>query len=195
MNKLQIFNKWEREDEISAHTPTHGPTLFHGYVYAVEYGNQIKIGMTRNVNMRMKKLKSHAEKYGSVSVGGFAWSTPHTNFADNEKILHKHFAARRREGKELINLTMDEFMENMPELSYEDRSREYSEKSELFVENMKDFIQGTDHMDTNREEYEILAFILSILSDETKTRIISEMLNYGSKQGFTMREMFHGPLK
>ena len=189
-NELQIFNPWTREEKVSSRTPISGPTQFHGYVYAIEYGDQIKIGMTRNVAQRMKTLKSHAEKYGSVPTGEFVWSEAHTNFAENEKILHNFFASKRRSGTELFNLTLDEFMNDMPKLSYEDKSNEYSEKSDFFLEGMKRFILGSACEKTNAgTENELLRFLLSILSYETRERIIKEMLAYGYTNGFPMHKI------
>ena len=90
----------------------------------------------------------------------------------------------------LRNLTLDEFMNDMPKLSYEDKSNEYSEKSDFFLEGMKRFILGSDCENTNAgTENELLRFLLSILSYETRERIIKEMLAYGYTNGFPMHKI------
>lgn len=80
---------------------------YMGVVYALKYGNMIKIGSSKHPYKRFISLKSQAEKYGNVKVGDIAISGLHTNFRENEKVTHHKFQKFRREGTELFDIDFE----------------------------------------------------------------------------------------
>ena len=85
MNEIQIFNSNEFERMKSIESTIKSSYL--GFIYFLEYGENIKIGYSRKPSNRMKQLKNQAE-YGKIKLGNVAISKPHTNYRENEKLLH-----------------------------------------------------------------------------------------------------------
>jgi hypothetical protein len=122
--------------------PRVAPSDHHGYVYAVQYGPHIKIGMSSNLLSRISAIKSHAMNYASTEVGRIAHTPAHTNYAENEKALHLFFAEKRSGGSELFGLSLNEFVTQSPLLELEDRSAEMSQRADQFVDFMKGVLLG-----------------------------------------------------
>lgn len=155
MNELQVFQKdnfkvrviekdgepWFVAKDV-IHLPKNGRTGWHGYVYAIEYGNSIKIGRATNLQQRIKAIISNAENYSKVNVGRIVFSIPHTNHKENELLLHKAFQEKRQGRSELFNLTLDEFIGQIPMLEFKDESTQKQKEADTFFENMKAFILG-----------------------------------------------------
>lgn len=114
---------------------------FCGYLYAIEYGQYLKIGRTRTPYQRIKSIASQAKNYAEVMVGRFAVSKPHTNFVENERLLHEHFRYARRNG-ELFEVTLDDFLNNLPPMRFLDETEKLRKRNEATIEFLKSFLFG-----------------------------------------------------
>ena len=90
-----------------------------GFVYALEFGEKIKIGRTKNLAKRMKTLQLNANNCSVISPGKVAFSPSHSNYTKNEAILHSFFKDKRRGKSELFDLCLDEFIQSVPILTFE----------------------------------------------------------------------------
>jgi len=138
--KFIIFK--ELEDIAKLEKPQ---SIFCGYVYAIEYGENLKIGYTQNPKQRVIALRGQAKLYADKNIGWMALSPPHTNFMENEKFLHQHFAEKRLSG-ELFSLTFKQFINQCPDLEFQDLSEEKSLLSRQSLELLKSFILGTTEL-------------------------------------------------
>lgn len=142
MADLQIFKNPEfgAIRIIEKNTPE-----YMGYFYLMEYGDCLKIGSTKNPYQRVKQLVRQATKYGnSIIIGKVVLSAPHTNYRNNERILHEIFQLERRVGTELFNISLEnalQVLEDSP-ITYEDKSDEMNKHSEYFTNAMKSFVLG-----------------------------------------------------
>lgn len=104
--------------------PEKAPTAWHGYIYALEYGDKLKIGHTTNLSQRIKSIVRGASNYGDVDFEDLsvAYSMAHTNHAENEKILHDYFKDFRKNGSELFSVSLSDFLFNVPNLDFRDDS-------------------------------------------------------------------------
>ena len=112
-----------------------------GYIYILEYGNMLKIGVTSKPYSRLKSLSNLAEKYSNVSIGLMAISPIHYNYYENEKRLHNFFSAKRFKNGELFCLTIEEFFDSIEEVKLE-----YVTKFEDKIDHEK-FIENILHLD------------------------------------------------
>ena len=114
-----------------------------GCFYALEHGDQLKIGSTRKPHQRLMSLKRTSEKYGEKEIGRIAVSAYHTNYADNEKKLHVFFSKSRKDGTELFDISLESFIENIPDdLTYLDDSDEREQRADCFFNAVKNFALG-----------------------------------------------------
>ena len=90
-----------------------------GFVYALEFGEKIKIGRTKNLAKRMKTLQLNANNCSVVSPGRVAFSPSHSNYTKNEAILHSFFKDKRRGKSELFDLCLDDFIHLVPDMRFE----------------------------------------------------------------------------
>lgn len=114
-----------------------------GYIYILEYGDKkVKIGFSAKPYQRVMALKRNAEKYGNYKLGSIAISPAHTNYRDNEKILHKHFQEYRDGDSELFSLTLQETLSSLSKLSYNDNSAQQIKHGEAVSNFFIDFVKG-----------------------------------------------------
>ncbi|MBS3948960.1 MAG: GIY-YIG nuclease family protein [Dethiobacter sp.] len=155
MNELQVFSYegneirtvwkggetwWVLKDVWDA--PEAGETEWHGFVYAVELGDSIKIGHTTRLRQRLKSIAGYAQNYSNTKVGNVAFSVSHTNHKENEKILHDSFSEYRTNKGELFGLSLNEFFDRIPLLAFKDESKEKQGKADVFFQRMKAFVSG-----------------------------------------------------
>ena len=141
MNELQIFNN-EEFGEIRI-LEKGNKDKYTGFFYILEWNNIVKIGSTKNPYQRVLALKRTAENYGSDKLGRIALSIPHTNYRDNERILHKFFSNCRKPDTELFNMEFEEVISKIPaNLEYADDSEKINEMAETFFVGMKNFVSG-----------------------------------------------------
>ena len=80
-----------------------------GYVYAVEFGNVVKIGFTTDFEKRIKSLKLTLRYRNEKEKIGKTYCSNEMHYATRaEAFLHKRFKNRRIEGTELFRITFEE---------------------------------------------------------------------------------------
>ena len=97
-------------------------TRHTGYVYALSWGDTVKIGKTTNPYARLNNLQSLADKYANIETGLVAISPPHTNFSENECAMHRIFNSLRVRNGELFTITFLEAVTAMQSLTFLDES-------------------------------------------------------------------------
>lgn len=143
LQQLSFENNWNFAKSTNlCDVPKAGDTVWHGFVYAIQFGDSIKIGYATKLRQRMKGIISQAKNYSKVRTGRIAFSIQHTNYRENEKILHDHFQDKRFNNGELFNLGFDSFLAQLPDLELKDESKEMEEKAQASLQKMKDFVLG-----------------------------------------------------
>ena len=80
-----------------------------GCVYAVEFGNVVKIGFTTNFEKRIKSLKQTFHYRNEKKNIGKTYCSNEMHYATRaEAFLHERFKDRRIEGTELFRITFEE---------------------------------------------------------------------------------------
>ena len=115
---------------------------YMGVVYALEYGDFVKIGSTVHPYRRFVTLKNQAEKYGNVKIGKLAISGLHTNFRENERNAHREFEIRRQDGTELFNIGFDTARNYLNNLELLDESEKIRERVEKITNGIKELVGG-----------------------------------------------------
>lgn len=123
---------WTLETDVEK-LPVHGPTEWHGYVYALEFGDGIKIGFSTQLKSRIKSLRRSAAKYGDKETGVVLYSPSHTNYRENERQLHKFFAPQQIKSSERFGITLAEFVSSSPGLEFKDESEQNSRRADAFI--------------------------------------------------------------
>ena len=99
-------------------------------------------GKNRKHKKSIPKIIS-IENYGSDKLGRIALSVPHTNYRDNERILHKFFSNCRKPDTELFNMEFEDVISKIPaNLEYADDSEKINKRAETFFAGMKNFVLG-----------------------------------------------------
>lgn len=141
MNQLQVFNNEEfgsvrtvEKENKDKHT---------GFFYILEWDNITKIGSTKRPYQRIMALKRSAENYGNSKIGRATISVPHTNYVENEKLLHKVFEKSRKKGSELFDISFEEVLSKIPDdMEYMDDSQIIEKRADDFLNGMKMFMFG-----------------------------------------------------
>ena len=80
-----------------------------GCIYAVEFGNVVKIGFTKDFEKRIKSLKLTLRYRNEKEKIGKTYCSNEMHYATRaEAFLHKRFKNRRIEGTELFRITFEE---------------------------------------------------------------------------------------
>lgn len=142
MNEIKIFENKEFGKIRSIEDST--KDSYMGFYYILEYGQNIKIGSTKQPYTRMLTLKRNAEKYGETKLGRVALSVPHTNYRDNEKILHQNFSKYRKVDTELFKFSFEDCINLLQKLTIEycDDTNKIEEKADNFCSFMKSILFG-----------------------------------------------------
>lgn len=111
-----------------------------GVMYALEYGNYLKIGHSTNPKRRVHGLKHQAEKYSGTNSMNYALSINMTNYLEVESYLHNYFADIRKEGTELFKMTLNSFLLRLPKLEIKTDNNHLVEKLSLVSNNIHNFI-------------------------------------------------------
>lgn len=82
-----------------------------GFVYILECADSVKIGCSKNPVKRIQYWTHILKSYGGNKIGRFSVSIAHTNYYENEKILHKIFDSVQIRDTELFGLDFDEAMD------------------------------------------------------------------------------------
>lgn len=106
MNEITVYQSPEdmKRDRERLRKPKDS---YAGYVYAVEFGDHVKIGSTDNPINRINSLASMARNYCFAGIGRVALSPVHSNFRSNEMFLHAFFSENRIADGELFDVSFD----------------------------------------------------------------------------------------
>ena len=116
---------------------------YMGYVYILELDDMVKIGCTTQPYQRVLLLKKQAEQYGNITLGRIALSKEHTNYRENETIMHKHFKEFRKNGTELFNVSLQNAMEEFSKsIQLLDESEIMGKKDCAFSDFLHKFVTG-----------------------------------------------------
>lgn len=84
-------------------------TYSFGCVYAVEFGDVVKIGFTTNFNERLKSLKTTLKYRDDNKQVGRAYCSKKHHYANrSERWLHDKFSDKRVANTELFQITFEE---------------------------------------------------------------------------------------
>lgn len=134
---MQIFNSSEFGNlkELDKNMETG-----FGIFYILEYGEEIKIGSTKQPYCRLMALRRQC-KYNNVNIGCIAVSPSHSNYKENEKLLHSRFAENRINDTELFHMKLEDVLSQIEKLEI-DYSDEYEEPGGAFIDFVMDFVKG-----------------------------------------------------
>lgn len=137
MNELQVFSG-PTTAELRQKYP-YDKNSFLGYFYFLEYGNEVKIGSTNNPANRYSALLRSASNYGNVKLGALAVSQAHTNYRENELLLHRFFRAHRRSSTEFFSLSFEDALTLFSSvvLEYRDDTEEINRRADLVCDGLK----------------------------------------------------------
>lgn len=159
MENIQIFENPEFGSVRTLENARKKDEDYFGYVYALEWGDEVKIGCTRHIATRIKQLRKTAE-YGKVEVGRMAISPLHSNYTENEKVLHNIFQNVRVKGTELFKLSLLDVVSVMKALPFlNDSSNKIDEAA---YEQLKRVLLGNNY-NNSQSVYE---FIESMIKRE-----------------------------
>lgn len=153
MNLIKAFYRLEIENKhLQSHIEHYSNTfslnpkipetlpIGFGIVYAIEYGNKIKIGHSINPKRRLQNLKHQAEKYSGVKSNNYALSCVMTNYTDVECYLHRYFSDVRVRGTELFNISLEKFLNTLPEIKVETNNNNIVENLDMVSNTIHNFI-------------------------------------------------------
>lgn len=83
---------------------------FNGFVYAMEYGEKVKIGCSKRPYSRISELSSWAKRYGEIDIGKICLSCEHKNYKEVEAFFHGVFSEKRVLRTELFDIDLHSFM-------------------------------------------------------------------------------------
>ena len=142
MNELMIFQNPEFGEIRTIESSLKDTYL--GVVYAIEYGDKLKIGYSTKPYTRIMVLKRNAEKYGNMVLGRVCISSPHTNYREIESFLHGRFADSRNEGTELFDVKFDDFVKifRSEKINFKDETEAIERRAQAVFNGLKGFIMG-----------------------------------------------------
>ena len=114
--EFSIFSANEFDELVNLYPDSYQE---NGYVYILDLGEKVKIGMSRSLPRRIPDLKRTLEKYGNNIIQHIAISPLHSNYSSNEKKLHEQFALSRKENTELFEQTFDYILDNLPLINFD----------------------------------------------------------------------------
>lgn len=172
MNEIKIFSseEYNKIEEIKKERKMD----YYGYVYALEWGNTVKIGQTINFKERLTALKCTA-RYANAKIGKIAISIPHSNYIENEKRLHKIYNRQRIENTELFKTNLSDVATTMSMLEFSFDKPEH--KADRIIEGLINWITGEQNsIKIDEYKYYIkpfnMIYNIPIDSDEVYTKCI-----------------------
>ena len=133
-----------------------------GCVYAVEFGNVVKIGFTTNFEKRIKSLKQTLRYRNEKRKIGRTYCSNEMHYATRaEAFLHERFKDRRIEGTEMFRITFEEAEKAIKEVEqlkmYSDEDWERHLEAERISDKMFNsiFIDNVESEEENKELVEL----------------------------------------
>lgn len=112
---------------------------YMGHVYLFNLSNgTTKIGKTKSPYDRLNTLYRTLVKYNpDVELVSIYLSPEHTNYSENEALLHKLFESTRIDGTELFTSPIEKILGTAKGLGFQDKTDEITEHSEQSAEDFK----------------------------------------------------------
>jgi len=123
---VQQFNDLQHLINASISCGEHGC----GVVYAVEFGNNVKIGCTTNVGKRMTSLASLASNYALTTLGRIAITGYCCNQYECEAEAHKKLSEYRIGNSELFSISFETAVEVLSGLHLHVMTKQELEETE-----------------------------------------------------------------
>ena len=114
---------------------------YTGYVYVVEWDDNVKIGCTQSPFKRMKDFNVF-KNYTETSIGKVAISKECTNYRQIENFLHRYFSKYRYKGTELFDMSLEQAMSLMPEITFIDETAEKRKQADKLLNFAKNVASG-----------------------------------------------------
>ena len=146
-----------------------------GCVYAVEFGNVVKIGFTTNFEKRIKSLKQTFRYRNEKRKIGKTYCSNEMHYATRaEAFLHERFKERRIEHTELFRITFEEAEKAIKEVEqlklYSDEDWERLLEAERISDKMFNsiFIDNVESEEENKELVELTKENAKLADDVNK---------------------------
>lgn len=125
-----------------------------GYLYLLKIGENVKIGKTKTPKTRISSINGTLINYIGKDIDSVLLSTKHTEYSENEKILHRIFKDKQIENGEMFNVSFDDTIKALESLSMTSSEKEEvkSEESILRTRIIERFI--THHQIKSAEFYD-----------------------------------------
>lgn len=114
--EIEVFNKPEYRDIFRWVCNSGKISYGQGFVYAIEFGQFVKIGCSTSPYNRFITLRGELRRKMNLSPGRMAITPPCSNYKTLECEAHTHFAPERISGSELFEVDFDKvvvFFETM----------------------------------------------------------------------------------
>lgn len=137
MNEVRLFTREELEKKSLGEGKI---SEYAGVVYAIEYGDGfVKIGCSKIPSDRVFAVKHLITDYMQKEVKRVLISPWHTNYRNNELLVHCFFKDKRIENTELFKTSIESVLQVMEsgQLEYLDETERFERESIEFCENMK----------------------------------------------------------
>ena len=157
-----------------------------GCVYAVEFGNVVKIGFTTNFEKRIKSLKQTLRYRNEKRKIGKTYCSNEMHYATRaEAFLHERFKDRRIEGTELFRITFEEAEKAIKEVEqlklYSDEDEERRLEAKRISEKMFNSI-FIDNGESEEEKKELVELTKKILELTKKNAKLADDVNKAYKK-------------
>lgn len=162
MNELKIINSNDLKKHIQKNNPT------EGYIYAIEYGDKVKIGKTSFPEQRYRALKRQAE-YAQFHLGRILLSPPHKEWSENETFLLNNLE-KRIGNTELFDLSLESVKAQFKNLKYTRITTEELRKNDIQIQKRLDALEKIIY---SQDEY-----LNSEKTDGYISLPLSNILNY-----------------
>ena len=170
-----------------------------GYVYAVEFGNVVKIGFTTDFEKRIKSLKLTLRYRNEKDKIGKTYCSNEMHYARRaEAFLHERFKNRRIEGTELFRITFKTAEKAIKEV---EQLKLYSDdewERHLEAERKREEMFNSIFIDNGESEWATINGIDVVLAENVRVALewdtMQHML-YGLKDGKEVLKMRVSDLK
>lgn len=154
-----------------------------GYVYLLEYGDDVKIGTTKQPYFRISELARLAKNYSKTQTRSVAISPVHTNRFENEKKLHELFSEKLIGNGELFKTKIKNILDNIP---FRYLTWEIEEEKSANIEDVVRIFLG-DKYNVPMRKTESPMFVC--FGEEFDVRVLELKLLYGMKKEDILEEL------
>jgi hypothetical protein len=190
MNEITVYNSIEEMERDRGRLRSQ-KRIYIGYVYAVEFGDHVKIGCTDNPINRIHSLASMARNYCFTGIGRIAVSPAHANYRENEFLLHTTFSEKRIESGELFDISFESSVDALSNIKYKPHTSKTKDDIKRLFEIVKN--PSTHPMFREVALFSIRDYVLEILKEyKEKTQDISRLKSYAPKGTETFFNLISG---